>query len=61
MLVDRARAQPQNLGDVAVGLALAEPGENLALAPRQAEGASEIGGIVGLGGPRDPQQKLRWT
>ena len=37
MLVDGARAQPQDLRDVAIGLALAKPSQYLALARGEAE------------------------
>src|SRR5690349_1039636 len=41
VLVDGARAEAQDLRDVAIGLALGEPGQHLALTRRQAEFARE--------------------
>src|SRR3954467_14953212 len=58
MLVDRARAQAQNLRDVAVGLALAEPGQHLAFAGGEAKLAGEFGWRRGAGLPGESQQEL---
>ena len=58
MLVDGARAQAQDLRDVAVGLALGEPGQHLALAGGEAELAGELGRHVATGVLGQPQQEF---
>ena len=58
VLVDGARAQAQNLRDVAVGLALGQPRQHFALARRQAKLAGEFRRRLGAGILGKPQQEF---
>ena len=59
MLVDGARAQAENLGDVAIGLALAQPRKNLAFAAGQSELLAEIACRLGGRFRRKLKKKIK--